>query len=110
VVSTGFWWFNLRERDHWGCPDVNGSIILRLMEGRDVQRFLVGKSEGNDHWGDPDVDGRIILREMECKVVHKVLVGKREGKRPLGRHRRRWKDNIKMYGALLCAKGSGEET
>jgi hypothetical protein len=25
-----------------------------------------------------------------------VLVGKREGKRPLGRPRRRWKDNIKM--------------
>ena len=22
---------------------------------------------------------------------------KREGKRPLGRHRRRWEDNIKMY-------------
>jgi hypothetical protein len=25
-----------------------------------------------------------------------VLVGKPEGKRPLGRSRRRWKDNIKM--------------
>ena len=24
------------------------------------------------------------------------LVGKPEGKRPLGRHRRRWEDNIKM--------------
>ena len=28
--------------------------------------------------------------------VHRVLVGKSEGKRPLGRPRRRWKDNIKM--------------
>ena len=28
--------------------------------------------------------------------VHKVLVGKPKGKRPLGRPRRRWKDNIKM--------------
>ena len=28
--------------------------------------------------------------------VHNVLVGKPEGKRPLGRPRRRWKDNIKM--------------
>ena len=27
--------------------------------------------------------------------VHRVLVGKPEGKRPLGRPRRRWKDNIK---------------
>jgi len=28
--------------------------------------------------------------------VYRVLVGKPEGKRPLGRPRRRWKDNIKM--------------
>ena len=26
----------------------------------------------------------------------RVLVGKREGKRPLGRPRRKWEDNIKM--------------
>jgi hypothetical protein len=28
--------------------------------------------------------------------VHRILVGKSEGKRPLGRLRRRWEDNIKM--------------
>jgi hypothetical protein len=28
--------------------------------------------------------------------VHKILVGKPEGKRPLGRPRRRWKDDIRM--------------
>jgi len=28
--------------------------------------------------------------------VHRVLVGKPGGKRPLGRPRRRWEDNIKM--------------
>jgi hypothetical protein len=28
--------------------------------------------------------------------VHRVLVGKPEGKRPLGRPRRRWQDDIKM--------------
>ena len=28
--------------------------------------------------------------------MYRVLVGKAEGKRPLGRHRRRWEDNIKM--------------
>ena len=32
----------------------------------------------------------------EGRGVHKVLVGKPEGKRPLGRQRHRWKDNIKM--------------
>jgi hypothetical protein len=26
--------------------------------------------------------------------VYRVLVGKLEGRRPLGRHRRRWEDNI----------------
>jgi hypothetical protein len=25
----GFWWANLRERGHWGDPDVDGRIILR---------------------------------------------------------------------------------
>jgi hypothetical protein len=29
--------------------------------------------------------------------VYRVLVGKPEGKRPLGRPRHRWEDNIKMY-------------
>jgi len=32
----------------------------------------------------------------ERKGVYRVLVGKPEGKRPLGRPRRRWDDNIKM--------------
>jgi hypothetical protein len=28
--------------------------------------------------------------------AYRALVGKPEGTRPLGRHRRRWEDNIKM--------------
>ena len=28
-VCTGFWLGNLRERDHWGDPDVDRRIILR---------------------------------------------------------------------------------
>jgi len=32
----------------------------------------------------------------EGRGVHRVLVGKPKGKRPLGRPRRRWEDNIKM--------------
>ena len=32
----------------------------------------------------------------EGRGGHKVLVGKPDGKRPLGRPRRRWEDNIKI--------------
>jgi hypothetical protein len=32
----------------------------------------------------------------EKRGVYRVLVGKPEGKRPLGKSRRRWEDNIKM--------------
>jgi hypothetical protein len=39
---------------------------------------------------------RHVVRMGEDRGVHRVLVGKSEGKRPLGRPRRRWKDNIKM--------------
>jgi hypothetical protein len=30
------------------------------------------------------------------ETAYKILMGKPEGKRPLGRTRRRWVDNIKM--------------
>jgi hypothetical protein len=33
----------------------------------------------------------------ERRGVYRVLVGKREGKRQLGRHRRGWEDNIKIF-------------
>jgi len=37
-----------------------------------------------------------VVRMGKGRGVHSVLVGKPEGKRPLGRPRRRWEDNIKM--------------
>ena len=37
-----------------------------------------------------------VARMGEGRRVHRVLVGKPEGKRPLGRPRRRWEENIKM--------------
>jgi hypothetical protein len=33
----------------------------------------------------------------ERRGAYRALVGKSEGRRPLGRPRRRWEDNIKMY-------------
>jgi hypothetical protein len=42
-MCTGFWWGNLRERDHWVDPDLDGRTVLRWMEGRYVHRILAGK-------------------------------------------------------------------
>jgi hypothetical protein len=42
----------------------------------------------------------------EKKNACRILVGKSEGKRPLGRQRRRWVDNIKMdvrYDGAVCS-------
>jgi hypothetical protein len=38
----------------------------------------------------------LVARMGEGRGVYRVLVGRPEGKRPLGRPRGRWEDNIKM--------------
>jgi hypothetical protein len=38
----------------------------------------------------------LVARMGEGKGVYRVLVGRPEGKRPLGRHRRRWDNNVKL--------------
>jgi len=44
-----------------------------------------------------------VARMGEGRGVYRVLVGKLEGRRPLGRPRRRWEDNIKMdLGKVGC--------
>jgi len=48
-----------------------------------------------------------VARMGEDKDVHRVLVGKSEGKRPLGRPKRRWEDNIKM-DLQEAARGRGD--
>jgi hypothetical protein len=37
-----------------------------------------------------------VARMGEKRNVYRLLVGKPEGKRPLGRSRHRWVDNVKM--------------
>ena len=43
----------------------------------------------------------------ERRGVYRVLVGKPEGKRPVGRPRRRWEDNIKtdLQGSRMWGYG-----
>jgi hypothetical protein len=36
------------------------------------------------------------VKYIAMRDIHRVLVGKPEGKRPLGKPRHRWEDNIKM--------------
>jgi hypothetical protein len=93
---------------------------LRVSENRVLRRIFGPKrdkvtgewrtlhnDELNDLYSSPSIFRVIESRRMrwaghvarmgERKGVYRVLVGKPEGKRPLGRPRRRWKDNIKMY-------------
>ena len=90
-----------------------------MFENRVLRRIFGSKREGvtgewrklhteelNDLYSSPNIVRVIKSRRMrwaghvarreEGRGVHKVLVGKPEGKRPLGRPRRRWEDNIKM--------------
>ena len=38
----------------------------------------------------------MLFRSEEDRSAFKILTGKPKGKRPLGRPRRRWEDNIRM--------------
>jgi hypothetical protein len=40
--------------------------------------------------------GGVVARMGEKRISYRILVGKPEGKRPLGRPKHRWVDNIKM--------------
>jgi hypothetical protein len=40
--------------------------------------------------------GRVCSMNGEKRNAYRILVGKSEGKKPLGRQRWRWVDNIKM--------------
>jgi hypothetical protein len=41
----------------------------------------------------------------EKRNAYRLLVGKTEGRRPLGKPRRRWVDNIKMDFEEICLSG-----
>jgi len=87
------------------------SMVLRRIfgprrnEGTGEWRRLHNE-ELNDLYSSPNIVRVITSRRMrwaghgalmgEERVVYRVLVGKPEGKRPLGRPRLRWVDNIRM--------------
>jgi hypothetical protein len=67
---------------------------------------VLGLEELNDLYSSPNIVRMIkqkrmrwaghMARMVKERGVYRVLVGKPEGKRPLGRPRRRWVDNIRM--------------
>jgi len=93
-------------------PRVFENRVLRRIFGpkRDevtgVWRKLCNE-ELNDLYSSPNIVRMIKSRKMrwtehvarmgEKRGVYRVLVGNPEGKRPIGRPRFRWEDNIKMY-------------
>jgi len=93
---------------------------VRVFENRVLKRIFGPKREKvteewrkphnkelNDLYSSPNIIWVIKLRRMrwvehvacmgESRGVYWVLVAKPKGKRPLGRPRHRWKDNINMY-------------
>ena len=87
------------------------NMVLRRIFGpwRDEvtgERRRLHSEELNDLYCSPNIVRVIKSRRMrwaghvarmgEERVVYRVLMGKPEGKRPLGRSRRRWVDNIRM--------------
>ena len=49
-----------------------------------------------------------VAHMEDSRGVYGVLVGKPEGKRPLGRPRRRWEDNIKRdFKEVVCGVLTG---
>ena len=51
-MCTGLWWGNLRERDHWGDPDIDGRMILRwiLRKWEGVVGDWMELAQDRDRW------------------------------------------------------------
>jgi hypothetical protein len=72
----------------------------------------LNNEELRDLYSSPSIIRIIKLRNMrwaghiarigEKRNTYRLLVGNPEGKRPLGRQRRRWVDNIRMAGEVGC--------
>ena len=110
VVLYGYetWSLTLREERK---TRVSENIVLRRIFGPRWDEVTgewrrLHNEELNDLYSSPNYVRVIKSRRMgwaghvarmgEERELYRVLVGKPEGKRPLGRPRRRWVDNIRM--------------
>jgi hypothetical protein len=85
-MRTGFWWEDLREGDHLGDPGVDGKTILKWIFKKCHSGNQIEKNEM----------GGVCSTYGGKSGAYRILVGRPEARRPLGRPRRRWEDNIKM--------------
>jgi hypothetical protein len=107
----------LYECENWSLT-LREEHILRVFENRVLRKIFRPKREEDRSWrnlhndelhslySSPNIVRVIKSRRMrwaghvarmgEGRGVYRVSIGRLEGKRRLGRHRRRWEDNIKL--------------
>jgi hypothetical protein len=57
------------------APDVDGRIVMKWKEGRDVQRFLVGNPEGKRKLVRLRLRWEDKIKELNGRDKHRILVG-----------------------------------
>jgi len=79
------------------------TVSLYTLNSTVISTCRLHNEELNDLYGSPNNARVLKSRRMrwaghvgEERGVYRVLVGKPEGKRPVGRPRHRWVDNIRM--------------
>jgi len=96
-------------REEWKLRGFENMVLKRIFGPRRDEVMgewrRLRNEELNDLYSTPNIVRAIKSRRMrwagnvarmgEERGVYRVLVGKPEGKRPLGRSRRRWVDNIR---------------
>jgi hypothetical protein len=100
----------------WKCPNFIpyipcGLLVLRRIFGRKRDEATedwrrLHNEELNDLYSSPNIIRVIKSRRLrwagqaarmgEGRGAYRILVGRPEGRRPLGRPKRRWEDNIKV--------------
>jgi hypothetical protein len=67
-VCTGVWWENLRERDNWGDPGVDGKIILRriIRKWNVISMEWIEQAQVTDRWRALANAGHFLT---SCKAV-----------------------------------------
>jgi hypothetical protein len=105
--------------------DITGGAYLKVFESRVLRRIFgpmrdevtgewrkLHNEELRDLYSSPSIIRIIKSRRMrwaghvarmcEKRNAYRILVGKPEGKRPLGKPRRRWVDNIRLDLGEVC--------